>query len=85
MSCQQGPTSIEERKGIPVSFQHSQVLSVQFTLASQFAYFRVFVDFWNGETNNLRQVNREVDGQLRRIRKRSRRIIRYELYRGNYN
>ena len=64
MICEKMPTSIKERKGIPISFQHSQILSVQFTLASQFTYFRVFVDFWNGETDDLRQVDREVDGQL---------------------
>ena len=71
MDRQRRPTLIEERKRIPVSFQHSQIFSVQFTLASQFAYFRVFVDFWDSETDDLRQVNREIDGQLRKVRKRS--------------
>ena len=71
MDRQRKPTSIEERKRILVSFQHSQILSVQFAFASQFTYFRVFVDFWDSETDDLREVNREVDGQLRKVRKRS--------------
>ena len=60
-------TSIEESKRIPISFQDSQVLPIQFILASRLAYFRVLVDFRDGEADDFRQVNREVYCQLREV------------------
>lgn len=78
---QRRPTSIEKRERIPISFQCSQVLSIQLALTSQLTDFRVLVDFWDSEADDLRKMNREVDGELRSVSETSWRTTRCRSYR----